>query len=73
MTVLLDDLKEVFKVQLERGVTNLFFFTQEQHPRDADDWRCRAFPSNQMEDLLPYLQDYTYYRTTNHLPRFFKS
>ena len=72
MTNIIDTLKEAFAVQIERGVSNLFFFTQEEHPGNSDSWRARAFPADKLEELASYLQEYTYYRNTNNFPRFYK-
>ena len=67
-----EKLKECFAEQINRGITNLFFFTQEQHPREADNWRARVIPKTDLEELVPYLKDYTFYRSTSHMPRFYK-
>lgn len=72
MTVSLEVLKDAFKVQIDRGVTNLFFFTKETAPHVDDDWYMRAYPANEVEKLIPYLENYVFYRVTNHLPRFYR-
>jgi hypothetical protein len=68
----IEQLKECFAEQINRGITNLFFMTQEAHPREKDDWRMRVIPSTDLSELIPHLQDYTYYHNTNHFPRFYK-
>ena len=68
----IEQLKECFAEQISRGITNLFFMTQEGHPLEKDEWRMRVIPASDIEELIPHLQDYTYYRNTNHFPRFYK-
>ena len=68
----LEQLKECFAEQINRGITNLFFMTQEAHPREKDDWRMRVIPASDLQELIPHLTGYTYYRNMNHLPRFYK-
>lgn len=71
--ITLEDLQKYFKEQTDLSISNLFFLTKETHPSEDDEWRMRAFPVAELADLLPYLEGYEYYRTTNKWPRFFKS
>ena len=73
MKITEEQLKTYFAVQLNRKITNLFFFTQEVHPSVKDDWRLRVIPSSDLSELIPHLSDYEFYRTTTHMPRFFKT
>jgi hypothetical protein len=68
----IEQLKECFAEQISRKITNLFFMTQEAHPREKDEWRMRVIPAADLEELIPHLKDYTYYRNTTHIPRFYK-
>lgn len=72
MKITEEQLKTYFAVQLNRKITNLFFFTQEVHPSVKDDWRLRVIPSSDLSELIPHLSDYEFYRTTAHMPRFFR-
>jgi len=69
----IEKLREYFGVQFERGVTNLYFMTKETSPSVPGEWQTRAFPADQLEELLGHLKNYTYYRTTTHIPRFFRT
>jgi hypothetical protein len=68
----IEQLKEYFAEQISRGITNLFFMTQEVHPANKDEWCVRVIPAAELAELVPHLQDYTYYRNTNHCPHFYK-
>ena len=68
----IEQLKECFAEQISRGITNLFFMTQECHPANKDEWRMRVIPAADIAELIPHLEGYSYYRNTNHFPRFYK-
>jgi hypothetical protein len=68
----IETLKEHFSEQIKRGITNLFFMTQECHPGNKDEWQMRVIPATDIEELIPHLKEYTFYRNTNHFPRFYK-
>lgn len=72
MKITEEQLKTYFAVQLNRKITNLFFFTQEEHPRELDRWTLRVIPASDLWEIIPGLADYEYYRTTAHMPRFFR-
>jgi len=65
--MILEDLEYIFKPQIEEGTVNLYYMLVEGELNLIE--RC---PSDQLESLLPMLDNFVYAGTEARIPRFTK-